>query len=231
MLNFQFIVLLLHDLGPVPTSTSTSTSTSTFGVVTEQPNFVVKTDTFDIGDIVECSTLKSVPSSPQLSPPQSTSPIGTPTVTEKGSRKYMGTLTTPEHHGGSGSGHGSGGGGGGYSHSYSYSSTGDIEESGTTEEAEANQADGKRLPHKKNEENDRNADGVEDGVEVEVEVEVDDDEDREFERPTDRSTGDREYLKELLSAHAIWHDGHFWEQALWQCAVEQVLYALTDIIK
>ncbi len=47
--------------------------------------------------------------------------------------------------------------------------------------------------------------------------------DLEDEADRDRHPGRREYLKEMLSAHHIWHNGNFWEQALWQCAIEQVL--------
>jgi hypothetical protein len=32
----------------------------------------------------------------------------------------------------------------------------------------------------------------------------------------------RQYIKEKLMGHRIWHDGSYWEQALWQCALEQV---------
>lgn len=32
----------------------------------------------------------------------------------------------------------------------------------------------------------------------------------------------RQFIKEKLMGHAIWQDGNFWEQALWQCAIEQV---------
>ena len=36
--------------------------------------------------------------------------------------------------------------------------------------------------------------------------------------------GNRQYLKEMLSPHALWHksDCKFWEQALWQLIVEQL---------
>jgi hypothetical protein len=42
-------------------------------------------------------------------------------------------------------------------------------------------------------------------------------------RLADRGASSREYLKAPLLAHDLWKDQHFWEQALWQCAVEQVL--------
>jgi hypothetical protein len=32
----------------------------------------------------------------------------------------------------------------------------------------------------------------------------------------------RDYLKEMLISHTIWRDGSFWEQALWQCMIEQM---------
>lgn len=38
-----------------------------------------------------------------------------------------------------------------------------------------------------------------------------------------RGTKYRQYIKEKLVAHPLWHDGNYWEQALWQCAIEQVL--------
>lgn len=34
----------------------------------------------------------------------------------------------------------------------------------------------------------------------------------------------RQYIKEKLMGHAIWQDGNFWEQTLWQCALEQVSF-------
>lgn len=40
-----------------------------------------------------------------------------------------------------------------------------------------------------------------------------------------RDTGLRQYLKDSLIDHPIWHDGTFWEQVLWQCTVEQVGYS------
>jgi hypothetical protein len=33
----------------------------------------------------------------------------------------------------------------------------------------------------------------------------------------------RKYLKELLISHSIWSDGRFWEQALWQCVLDQLV--------
>lgn len=44
----------------------------------------------------------------------------------------------------------------------------------------------------------------------------------EDDRISDRGSGKREYLKTALLAHDIWKDKSFWEQALWQCTVEQV---------
>lgn len=46
-------------------------------------------------------------------------------------------------------------------------------------------------------------------------------------RLADRGASSREYLKAPLMAHDLWKDQHFWEQALWQCAVEQVLLFLS----
>ena len=37
-----------------------------------------------------------------------------------------------------------------------------------------------------------------------------------------RDTAMRQYLKDRLVDHQIWHDGTFWEQVLWQCTIEQV---------
>ncbi len=37
-----------------------------------------------------------------------------------------------------------------------------------------------------------------------------------------RGVGVRKYLKELLTPHVIWKDGKFWEQVLWECAIEQL---------
>ena len=45
-------------------------------------------------------------------------------------------------------------------------------------------------------------------------------------RLADRGASSREYLKGTLMAHDLWKDQHFWEQALWQCAVEQVILYL-----
>jgi hypothetical protein len=32
----------------------------------------------------------------------------------------------------------------------------------------------------------------------------------------------RKYLKEIIISHSLWQEGRFWEQALWQCVLEQV---------
>lgn len=32
----------------------------------------------------------------------------------------------------------------------------------------------------------------------------------------------RQYLKEIIISHTLWQEGRFWEQALWQCVLEQV---------
>ena len=37
-----------------------------------------------------------------------------------------------------------------------------------------------------------------------------------------RDTALRQYLKDRLVDHPLWHDGTFWEQVLWQCTLEQV---------
>ncbi|KAJ1432478.1 hypothetical protein B484DRAFT_29126 [Ochromonadaceae sp. CCMP2298] len=34
--------------------------------------------------------------------------------------------------------------------------------------------------------------------------------------------GEREFVKEFLLEHPVWRDGNYWEQALWQCAIEQL---------
>lgn len=47
-------------------------------------------------------------------------------------------------------------------------------------------------------------------------------------RLADRGAGNREYLKSALMAHDIWKDRSFWEQALWQCTMEQVQYSSCD---
>lgn len=39
-----------------------------------------------------------------------------------------------------------------------------------------------------------------------------------------RGAENRQYIKDLLTAHPIWRDGNYWEQTLWQCAIEQVRY-------
>jgi hypothetical protein len=46
------------------------------------------------------------------------------------------------------------------------------------------------------------------------------------ETSADRGVAQREYLKEILISHPIWQDGNFWEQILWQCAIEQVSYSI-----
>ena len=38
----------------------------------------------------------------------------------------------------------------------------------------------------------------------------------------------RMYLKELLISHPLWLDGRFWEQALWQCVLEQLMLVQFD---
>jgi hypothetical protein len=39
---------------------------------------------------------------------------------------------------------------------------------------------------------------------------------------TGRGTKARQYLKDVLTPHPIWNDGKFWEQVLWECALEQL---------
>ena len=41
-------------------------------------------------------------------------------------------------------------------------------------------------------------------------------------RLASRGIHNRDYLKEMLMSHSLWRDGSFWEQALWQCTLEQV---------
>lgn len=48
------------------------------------------------------------------------------------------------------------------------------------------------------------------------------DSDAEDEEENDRGVENRLYIKELLITHPIWKDGNYWEQTLWQCAIEQV---------
>jgi len=50
----------------------------------------------------------------------------------------------------------------------------------------------------------------------------DDDDDDDDESDGARGAENRQYLKELLLAHPIWRDGNYWEQTLWQCAIEQL---------
>ena len=50
----------------------------------------------------------------------------------------------------------------------------------------------------------------------------DSDDDDDDESDGARGAENRQYLKELLLAHPIWRDGNYWEQTLWQCAIEQV---------
>ena len=38
----------------------------------------------------------------------------------------------------------------------------------------------------------------------------------------------RKYLKELLITHSIWLDSRFWEQALWQCVLDQLVMIQMD---
>jgi hypothetical protein len=33
----------------------------------------------------------------------------------------------------------------------------------------------------------------------------------------------RQFIKEKILGHPLWQDGNYWEQALWQCAIEQVM--------
>ena len=76
---------------------------------------------------------------------------------------------------------------------------------------------------------DKSEDESEDNSEDESEDSDDDEEEDEEsndvgedDRISDRGSGKREYLKATLLAHDIWKDKSFWEQALWQCTVEQV---------
>jgi hypothetical protein len=48
------------------------------------------------------------------------------------------------------------------------------------------------------------------------------------ERGREDGEGRRMYLKELLISHVIWLDGRFWEQALWQCVLEQLVMIQLD---
>ena len=64
------------------------------------------------------------------------------------------------------------------------------------------------------------SDNTEDNTEDSDDEDVDD---IESYRLADRSAGSREYLKSTLMTHAIWRDRLFWEQALWQCTMEQVI--------
>lgn len=55
------------------------------------------------------------------------------------------------------------------------------------------------------------------------------DEEEDADAACERGAKKREYIKEMLSAHSIWHNSNskFWEQALWQCAIEQVRLSAT----
>ncbi len=44
-----------------------------------------------------------------------------------------------------------------------------------------------------------------------------------------RGVAHRQYIKEKLTTHPIWQDGNYWEQALWQCAIEQVGLIVFDV--
>jgi hypothetical protein len=55
-----------------------------------------------------------------------------------------------------------------------------------------------------------------------VPAENEDSSDDEEEDGAARGAENRQYIKELLTAHPIWKDGTYWEQTLWQCAIEQV---------
>lgn len=58
---------------------------------------------------------------------------------------------------------------------------------------------------------------------VKARNEDDEDDDDDDDAPK-RGVEFREYIKEKLMGHPIWEDGNFWEQALWQCAIEQVTF-------
>jgi len=49
-----------------------------------------------------------------------------------------------------------------------------------------------------------------------------DGEDEDDDEENGRGVENRLYIKELLITHPIWKDGNYWEQTLWQCAIEQV---------
>lgn len=53
-------------------------------------------------------------------------------------------------------------------------------------------------------------------------MQLDEDDEDEETAAARRGVLYRQFLKEKLMGHAIWQDGNFWEQALWQCAIEQV---------
>ncbi len=47
----------------------------------------------------------------------------------------------------------------------------------------------------------------------------------------ERGIEHREFIKERLLDHPLWKEGQFWEQALWQCAIEQVgILYIIDVV-
>jgi hypothetical protein len=40
----------------------------------------------------------------------------------------------------------------------------------------------------------------------------------------------RQFIKEKILGHPLWQDGNYWEQALWQCAIEQVTSLISSRI-
>lgn len=57
---------------------------------------------------------------------------------------------------------------------------------------------------------------------VAVDSDRDGDSDGDGDGEDARGVENRRYIKELLVTHPLWKDGNFWEQVLWQCAIEQV---------
>ena len=60
-------------------------------------------------------------------------------------------------------------------------------------------------------------------VDATADADADADSDGDGDGEAARGVENRRYIKDLLVTHPLWKDGNYWEQVLWQCAIEQVI--------
>ena len=69
---------------------------------------------------------------------------------------------------------------------------------------------------------DRDEDHDSDNHDADHDDDGDDRGDADLDGVVKRGIVNREFIKEALINHPIWRDGNYWEQALWQCVIQQV---------